>query len=52
MRSSISDPEHFDFATPDGGVLVYASDWGISCETATKDEVLIGRPPVRYNKEE
>jgi hypothetical protein len=52
MRSSITDPDHFGFATPDGGVFVHANDDVIYWETATKDEVLIGRPPVHYQKEE
>jgi hypothetical protein len=52
MRSSISDPKAFDFATTEGGVFVHASDTVISWETATKDQVLIGRPAVHYQKEE
>jgi hypothetical protein len=52
MRSSISDPEHFDFATPDGGVFVDANGGVIAWDIATKDEVLFGRPAVHYQKEE
>lgn len=53
MRKSITDPEHFDFATSDGAVFVEPSHRWISWRRASKDELLgLGRPPVHYQKEE